>query len=105
MILQVKKDFLQEMPTELSLEGFVERTDLKMGNKIPGKRNSICKGTLRTDKRLVKSWLLMSLYTSKQIKIQIQHKFGSENRLGSRDKNKSCYGSNFRGGVHKDFGI
>lgn len=72
MMLPVKKDFLEEMPTELSLEGFVERIILEMRKKkIPSRRNSICKSTVRTDKRLIKSLLLMSLYTSKQVNIRI----------------------------------
>lgn len=56
------------MPTELNLEGFVDII-LEKKKKIPGRRNSICKATVRTDKRLIKCLLLMSLYTGKQIKM------------------------------------
>lgn len=100
MILHVQKDFLPEMPTELRLEGFVERIILEMGKKkIPGRRNGVGRGTVRTVKRLIKSWLPTSLYTSKQIKIQVQHKFGSESSLGLTGKRDSCYGGNFRENV------
>lgn len=51
IILHVKKDSLEEMPTELSIEDFVERIILEMENKIPGRRNNIYKGTVRTDQR------------------------------------------------------
>lgn len=68
-MLHAKKNFLGEMPTELSLDGFVEKIILEMRKMIPGKRNSISKGTVRTDKRLINSLLLMSLYNGKQDKI------------------------------------
>lgn len=63
MMLHInKKDLLEEMPTGLSLEGFIERIILDMGKKkIPRRRNNICKGIAKTDKRLIKSWLLMTL--------------------------------------------
>lgn len=45
MMLHLKKDFLEEMPTEMSLEGFAEII-LEIRKKIiPGRRNSTCKGT------------------------------------------------------------
>lgn len=50
-ILHVKKDSPEEMPTEQSLEEFVARIILEMGKKIPGRRNSIYKDMVRTDKR------------------------------------------------------
>ena len=68
-MLHAKKNFLEEMPTELSLEGFVEKIILEIRKMIPGRRISISKGTVRTDKRLINSLLLMSLYNSKQDKI------------------------------------
>lgn len=65
MMLHVRKDFLEEMPTELNLEEFVERIILEMRKKIPGRRTSTCKKSLKTDKRLIIFLLLMSLYTGK----------------------------------------
>ena len=35
------------MPTELSLEGFVEKIILMRKKMIPGRRNSKCKGTVK----------------------------------------------------------
>ena len=63
-MLHAKKDFLEEMPTELSLEGFVEKIILEMKMIILGRRNSISKGTVRTDKRLINSLLLLLLLLS-----------------------------------------
>lgn len=65
IMLHVKKDLLQKIPTELSIEEFVERIILKMRKEITGRRNSIYKGNVRTDKRLIKFLLGMSCYTGK----------------------------------------
>lgn len=77
-MLHAKKYFLEEMPTELSLEGFVEKIILEMRKMIPGRRNSINKGTVRTDKRLINTLLLMGLKTVSKAK----YNFGTEDRLG-----------------------
>lgn len=69
---------------------------------IPGRRNSICKGTVRTDKRLIKS-LLLRLYTG--VSKTKCNKFGGENRLGLEQRKKTTVATGTVRGIHKGFGI